>query len=103
MTKEEIRMFIGGIDPGAKHYFTALDGDDYTVWAETERLGIDADDGYAEPGWAFEIVRYTQNEYDPVPARIEDALMNNPLISFTYRVDCDPPSGYILHIFSCEA
>lgn len=103
MTVEEIRKFITGIDPDAKHYFTKLDGDSYTVWSEGERLGLDADDGYAELGWAFEIVRYTQDEYDGMPGKLEDALISNPLISFAYRVDCDPPTGYILHIFSCEA
>lgn len=99
MTVSEIRTWIQSVDPEAKHYFTKLDGDSYTVWAETERLGHE----YAEPGWAFEIVRYTQNEFDDMPGKIEDALLKNPLISFSYRVDVDPESRYILHSFSCEA
>ena len=103
MTKTEIKAFIEKIDPKAKHYFTKLDGGSYTVWSETERIGLDADDDYAEPGWVFEIVRYTQSEFDAMPQSIENALLDHPLISFSYRVDCDPPSGYILHIFSCEA
>ncbi|MBQ8617653.1 MAG: hypothetical protein IJ418_09075 [Clostridia bacterium] len=103
MNISEIRKFIKGVDQAAKHYFTRLDGDSYTVWAETERLGLDADDGYAELGWAFEIVRYTRNEFDDMPQKIEDALIEHPLISFSYRVDADPESGYILHTFSCEA
>lgn len=103
MTVDEIRTWIKGVDPEAKHYFTTLDGGSYTVWAETERVGLDADDGYAELGWAFEIVRYTQNEFDDMPGKIEDALLEHPLISFSYRVDCDPESRYILHTFSCEA
>lgn len=103
MTKEEIRAFVGSIDPNAKHYFTALDGDDYTVWAETERIGLDADDAYAEMGWAFEIVRYTQNEFDPMPDTIEKKLIAHPLIAYEYRVDVSPETGYILHRFSCTA
>ena len=103
MTKNEIKAFITGVDPQAAHYFTVLDGGSYTVWAETERLGLDADDKYTELGWAFEIVRYTQDEYDELPQLIEDALKEHPLISFSYRVDSDPPSSYILHIFSCQA
>lgn len=103
MTREEIRSFIERVDPSAKHYFTKLDGGSYTVWAETDRTGLDADNEYEEPGWAFEIVRYTQNEFDAMPQKIEDALIEHALIAFTYRVDCDPPSGYIMHIFSCEA
>ena len=103
MTKEEIRAFVGSIDPNAKHYFTALDGDDYTVWAETERIGLDADDAYAEMGWAFEIVRFTCDEFDPMPGKIEENLIEHPLISFTYGVSVEPESGYIIHTFRCEA
>ena len=103
MTVEEIRTFVANVDPDAAHYFTALDGGSYTVWAETERLGLDADDGYAELGWAFEIVRYTQKEDDEMPQKIEDALLEAPLISFSYRVDSDPETGYILHSFICQA
>lgn len=103
MTVDEIREFINGVDPKAKHYFTILNGESYTVWAETERLGLDANNIYAELGWAFEIVRYTQNEFDDMPQKIEDALMEHPLINFSYRVDSDPESRYIIHSFSCEA
>ncbi|MBQ7785079.1 MAG: hypothetical protein IJ381_02895 [Clostridia bacterium] len=103
MTKNEIRTFINNVDPDAKHYYTVLDGGSYTVWAETERLGLDADDEYAELGWAFEIVRFTQNEFDDMPERIENALIDNPLISFTYNVDSEPETRYIVHTFRCEA
>ena len=102
MTVSEIKEFVNGVDPEAKHYFTVLDGDSYTVWAETEMLGLDADDYYAEEGWAFEIVRYTRSEFDGMADKIKDALRKT-LISFSYRVDVDPESGYILHTFSCEA
>lgn len=104
MTVSDIREFITGIDPDAEHYYAELDGESsYTVWAETERTGLDADDGYAELGWDFEIVRYTQDEFDAMPEKIETALRSHALISYTYRVDCDPESGYILHTFSCSA
>lgn len=103
MTKEEIRAFIERVDPDAKHYYTVLDGAAYTVWAETERTGLDEDDIYSEPGWLFEIVRYTRDEFDAMPQTIEDALLEQTLISFSYRVDVDPESGYIMHRFSCEA
>lgn len=102
MTVGEIRTFIKGIDPKAKHYFTVLDGGSYTVWAETERTGLDADDDYAELGWDFEIIRYTQDEFDTMPEKIENALRKRPTISYSYRVDCDPESGYIMHTFSCS-
>ena len=102
MTVEQIKEFVNGVDPEAKHYFTVLDGDSYTVWAETEMLGLDANNYDTEEGWAFEIVRYTQNEFDEVAGKIKDALRET-LISFSYRVDVDPESRYILHTFSCQA
>lgn len=103
MTKAEIKTFVERVDPQAKHYYTSLDGGSYTVWAETERTGLDEDDVYGEPGWLFEIVRYTRDEFDAMPQAIEDALRADSLISFSYRVDADPESGYILHQFSCSA
>lgn len=103
MTVEEIRAFVGGIDPDAKHYYAVLDGKSYTVWAETERTGLDEDDGIGELGWDFEIVRYTQDEYDPMPDRIEKALLAHPLIACRRRVDAEPQSGYIVHSFTCSA
>lgn len=103
MTVEQIREFVNGIDPEAKHYFTVLDGDSYTVWAEIEMIGLDADNRDEEEGWAFEIVRYTQNEFDDMPGKIKNALRESTMISFTYRVDVDPESAYIAHTFSCQA
>lgn len=103
MTVKEIREFINTVDPLAKHHFTKLDGGSYTVWAETRRIGLDADNDYEELGWAFEIVRFTQNEFDKMPEKIERALLKNPLINYEYTVDSDPDSGYIVHTFVCEA
>ena len=103
MTVDEIRTFVTEIDPDAAHYFTALDGGSYTVWAETERLGLDADDGYAELGWNFDIVRFTKNEFDDMPQKIENALREHPLIGYSYTVDAEPQTQYIIHTFSCTA
>ena len=41
------------------------------------------------------------DEFDEMPQKIEDALIEHPLIAFTYTVDVDPKSGYIVHLFSC--
>lgn len=101
MNIEGVRRIVTAIDPDAKHYYTRLDGGSFTVWAETDRTGLEADNGYSELGWNFEIIRYTQNEYDPMPAKIEEALRKNPLVGFEYRVDVDPESRYIMHVFSC--
>lgn len=102
MNIDGVRQIVTAIDPTAKHYFTRLDGGSFTVWAETDRTGLEADNGYAELGWNFEIVRYTKNEFDDMPAKIEDALRKNPRVAFEYSVSADPESGYIMHVFDCE-
>ena len=101
MNVGDIRTIITDIDPEAKHYLTTLDGESYTVWAEIRRTGLEADDGYAELGWEFDDIRYTTDEFDEMPQKIEDALIEHPLIAFTYTVDVDPESGYIVHLFNC--
>lgn len=103
MTVREIKAFVDGIDPGAKHYYTTLDGNAYTVWAETERTGLAANNTLAEMSWKFRVIRYTQAEFDAMAEAIEEALLEHPVISYSYSVDADPATGYILHTFECEA
>lgn len=103
MTIKQLRTFVQSIDQDAKHYYTTLDGDSYTVWAETNRTGIDANNGLAEKGWQFEIIRYTQDEFDDMPERIEVALDEHPTAAYSYRVEVDAESEYVMHIFDCEA
>lgn len=103
MTLPEIKSFVENIDPAAKHYFTVLDGGGYTVWAETERTGLPANNTLKELGWNFRIIRYTQAEFDAMAEEIERALLEHPIIAYSYTVDADPPTGYILHTFECEA
>lgn len=104
MTVSDIRTLIKSVDPDAKHYYTTLDGESsYTVWAETERTGLEANNQLCELGWKFEIIRYTQSEFDEMPEKIEAALNEHPTIAYSYRVEADPESGYIMHMFDCEA
>lgn len=103
MTVDGIREIVRGIDPNAKHYYTALDGGSYTVWQETKRIYLPADDDYVEQGWQFRIVRYTQNEYDDMPNKIEAELRENARVTFEYRVNVNPETGYVSHEFNCEA
>ena len=103
MTILQIKNFVESVDPEAKHYFTTLDGNGYTVWAETERTGIRANNALAERGWKFRIIRYTRDEFEAVAETIERALDASDVIDYAYTVDCDPESRYIMHIFECEA
>lgn len=102
MTVQEIAEIIARADPEAKHYEHAMDGTDFTVWMEHERIGLMADDEYAEPGWRFEIDRYTKTEFDPVADRLEEVLDGEPGISWTHLVRYYSDTKYIRHVFECE-
>jgi hypothetical protein len=101
MTVQEIKTLVTAADPGAKHYESAKDGSNYTVWMEYERTGMPGDDIHEE-GWKFQIDRYTKQEYDPVAEAIEQALKDQPGLAFTYMVEYERDTRYIHHIFDCE-
>lgn len=104
MTKEQIKDLIRNVDPAARHYFADGGGQGCTVWMETERTGLDANNGAAEKGWRFSVMRYTKDEEDDMPQRIEDALESDVRVSVSsYRVDYDVNTGYIVHSFECGA
>lgn len=106
MTLQQLAAVIVSADPNARHYdatAAAAASRDFTVWMEFERTGLDADDGYAEKGWRFEVSRFTKVEYDPVAEAIEETLSSADGITFTYRVEYDVESKYIRHIFEGEA
>lgn len=103
MELSEIKLVVIEADPGAQHYISAdKDKDAFTVWGEYERIGLYGDDGYAEKGWRFEVDHYTRQEFSPIPERIEQVMLDHG-VAFTYRVTYQPSTGYIRHIFECEA
>lgn len=107
MTTQEIRDIINQADPDAKHYdaTAALENhQDFTVWMEYQRTGLEADDNLVESGWRFEVDRYTRTEYDPVAEAIEETLRAaDGIIVHDYSVMYDMSSKYIRHVFDCEA
>jgi hypothetical protein len=104
MTTQDIKELIARIDPEASHYECATDGRNFTVWMEYERITLYADDDGVEHGWHFEVDRYTKDEYDPIVERIEQALMACENVTLKPRtVQYDQMTGYIRHIFDCEA
>lgn len=104
MTTQEIEQLLFTIDPEARHYECALDGSNFTVWMEYERIVFYADDGSAELGWRFEVDRYTKDEDDPIAEAIEQLLMAAENVTVKpRRVQFNQQTGYIRHIFDCEA
>ena len=104
MTLDDIRALVISVDPFAGHYQSAhRPGMDYTVWQEIQRAGLRADNKMPCKAWRFQIDRYTKNEHDPVAPALETALEANPFVAYDYLVDYEPDTGYIHHIFDCEA
>lgn len=101
MTVGDIKELVTGIVPDAKHYHASKKGERFTVWGEYERAGQGAEDRH-DFGWLFEIDHYTKDEDDPIPAKIEQALIDHPGIAYTYTVGYDAQYDYIRHIFDCE-
>lgn len=102
MTTAEIRELVLSADASASRYESASQhGESYTVWQETRRLGLTADDRHEE-AWGFQIDRYTKDEYDPVAEALFEALDADPRVAFEHIVTDDPGTRYIHHIFDCE-
>lgn len=107
MNTKQIAELIRSEDPAAKHYnatSSAKAGIDFTVWMEYERTGLEADDEWIELGWLFEVDRYTKTEFDPVAESLEKSFLADDRITLRdYRVLYDVDTGYIRHVFDCEA
>ena len=104
MTLAEIKALVAAVDPLARHYASASrPGESYTVWRETRRLDTSADGGHAEEAWAFTVDRYTKSEADPVAAALFAALDGDDRVAVSHLVDYEPDTGYIHHIYDCEA
>lgn len=103
MTLSEIGDVVSAVDAEARHYFTMATGRDLTYWEETRRLPLMADDVHVEEGWAFYVHRFCKSEDDEIAERLFAALSADPRIAFTYITDYEPDTGYIHHIFECEA
>ena len=72
------------------------------MWFET-RLLDDMADNVHHGAIAFQIDRYTKDEDDTIAGALKTALEADPRICFAYMVDYEKDSGYIHHIYDCEA
>lgn len=101
MSPEEFKQIVLEADPEADHFESDKKGSAYTVWAEYEGLPYAADNR-SNLGWAFQIDRYHKDENDHMVGKIAEVL-DKHLIPYQPLVDYDEETGYIRHIFDCEA
>ena len=102
MTLSEIQALVVAVDNKAGHYESASkNSTGYTVWYEYRRLALMRDDEHAE-GWRFQIDRFTKVENDTVAAALFAALEADDRVAFEYRVDYEPDTRWIHHIYDCE-
>ena len=102
MTRAEIRAALIAVDPHIRHHRSMSASGNYTYWDETRMLNLCADNHHAE-GWEFVVHRYTKDENDDIAAALFTALDNDDRIALQYNVDHEIETGYIHHIFDCEA
>ena len=103
MTGSEIKTFLVSVDPTIERYESSHTGSDaYTVWYELGMPNVFSD-GKHEDIQHFQIDRFTKTEDDETAAAIFAALEAKDDISFEYLTDHEDDTGYIHHIFDCEA
>ena len=102
MTLPEIKALILSADATAERYESSHTGSDsYTVWRGVHRLAVAADNRHIE-GWAFQVDRFTRDEFDPVAEALFAVLDGSDRVAVYHEIDYERDSGYIHHIYDCE-
>ena len=104
MTVQEIKDLLLSVDPDVQRYDhdRAGSGDAYTVWQELRPLGLYGD-GQEEGTIRFQVDRFTKNEDEGTALALKAALESQDDIAVDYLVDYERDTGYIHHIYVCEA
>ena len=104
MTVQEIKDLLTGVDPNVQRYDhdAAGSGDAYTVWYELRPVGCYGD-GEEEGTIRFQVDRFTKEEDEAIAAALLETLEARDDIAVEYLVDHERDTGYIHHIYVCEA
>ena len=104
MTVQEIKDLLVGVDPDVQRYDhdRAGSGDAYTVWRELEPVGLYGD-GRENGTWRIQVDRFTREEDEETALLLRETLEDQDDIAVEHRVDYERDTGYIHHIFVCEA
>lgn len=102
MIIEHIKSLLASVDPFVSRYGSAVKSEAYTTWRETGDLPDTAGDRHMG-GVAFQVDRFTKTEDDATAEAIKQALENDDRIAYEYTVYFETDTGYIHHVFDCEA
>lgn len=104
MTVSEIKTLLVSVDPNVQRYDHdgAGQAEAYTVWYELQPLDLYGD-GREQGTIRFQVDRFTKTEDEPLAAALRDTLEAQDDIAVDYLVDYERDTGYIHHIYVCEA
>ena len=104
MTVQEIKDLLVSVDPDVQRYDhdRAGSGEAYTVWYELRPVGLYGD-GQEEGSIRFQVDRFTKDEDEGIALALKAALEAEDDIAVDYLVDYERDTGYIHHIYVCEA
>ena len=104
MTVSEIKTLLVSVDPNVQRYDHdgAGQAEAYTVWYELQPLDLYGD-GREQGTIRFQVDRFTKTEDEPLAATLRDTLEAQDDIAVDYLVDYERDTGYIHHIYVCEA
>ena len=104
MTAQAIKDLLVSVDPDVQRYDhdRAGSGDAYTVWRELRPIGLYGD-GQEEGSIRFQVDRFTKEEDEETAILLKQTLENQDDIAVEYLVDYERDTGYIHHIYVCEA
>jgi hypothetical protein len=103
MTIPEIRALLVSVDPHIGMYDSEhREGEAYTRWEPVRRLETISDDMHEE-AWSFQVDRFTKDDEDGIADALFAALDSDDRIGVEHLIDYEADTGYIHHIFDCEA
>lgn len=99
---DRFESLLLSIDPDTTKY-TGSGGTAYTVWTPVKVSCLMADDIRAEEKWQIQVDRFTRMESDTIASNLYQTLAETEDVTFEYHVAYEADTGYIHHIFICEA
>ncbi len=102
MKLKEFRNLLLAVHPHVFHFVSAKESE-YIVWHEVGTLRLMGDGEQAETGTRIAVDYFTNEEYSPIPARLEQVLADHEEICLAdSAVDFEKDTGLIHYAYTCE-